>query len=125
MGFSHAHRSGTGDSDTLGLLLMPGTGPTKTNPGSRQTPGEGYRSRFSHDEELAEPGYYAVLRDYGIHAELSATESAGIHRYTFPHGHSSHFILDLLHHFGDAEIPWANLTVSGSDMIIGGRSVNR
>ena len=65
-----------------------------------------YRSSFSHEEEVAEPGYYAVLlRDYGIHAELSATKRAGIHRYTFPESDSSHFILDLVHHFGRRRDP--------------------
>ncbi|HTZ83682.1 MAG TPA: hypothetical protein VMB66_10845, partial [Candidatus Acidoferrales bacterium] len=61
MGFSHTHLSGTGASDMLDFLLMPGTGPAKTMPGSRQNPGEGYRSRFSHEEEIAEPGYYSVI----------------------------------------------------------------
>src|SRR5277367_4284142 len=55
MGFSHTHLSGTGASDMLDFLLMPGTGPAKTLPGLRQNPGEGYRSRFSHEEEKAEP----------------------------------------------------------------------
>ena len=33
----------------------------------------------------AEPGYYSVLlKDYGIHAELTATERTGLHHYTFP-----------------------------------------
>src|ERR1700682_3796895 len=44
MGFSHTHLSGTGASDMLDFLLMPGTGPAKTVPGLRQNPGEGYRS---------------------------------------------------------------------------------
>ena len=93
MGFSHTHLSGTGATDMLDFLLMPGTGPAKTVPGLRQNPGDGYRSRFSHDEEIAEPGYYSVmLRDYNIRAELSATERAGIHQYTFPQSDSSHFI---------------------------------
>lgn len=126
MGFSHTHLSGTGDSDMLDFLLMPGTGPAKTVPGLRQNPGEGYRSRFSHEDEIAEPGYYSViLRDYGIHAELTATERAGIHRYTFPQSDSSHFILDMVHSFGDATILWANLKISGNDTLIGGRSVDR
>src|SRR5215813_12423717 len=74
MGFSHTHLSGTGASDMLDFLLMPGTGPAKLIPGARQNPGEGYRSRFSHEEEIAVPGYYSViLRDYNVHAELSAT----------------------------------------------------
>ena len=124
MGFSHTHLSGTGASDMLDFLLMPGTGPAKTVPGLRQNPGEGYRSRFSHEEEKAEPGYYSVrLRDYDIHTELSATERAGIHRYTFPQSNSSHFILDLVHAYGNAPVLWANLNFVGKDTITGGRSV--
>src|SRR5579863_1279243 len=124
MGFSHTHLSGTGASDMLDFLVMPGTGPTKIFPGARQNPGEGYRSRFSHEEEIAEPGYYSViLRDYDIRAELSATERAGLHRYTFPESDSSHFILDLVHGYGNAPILWANLKIVGDDTIVGGRSV--
>ena len=124
MGFSHTHLSGTGAADMLDFLLMPGTGPAKTMPGSRQNPGEGYRSRFSHEEEIAEPGYYSViLRDYNIRAELSATERAGIHRYTFPQSDTSHFILDLVHTYGNAEILGSNLKIVGNDTIVGGRSV--
>ena len=124
MGFSHTHLSGTGASDMLDFMLMPGVGPAKTVPGLRQNPGEGYRSRFSHDEEVAVPGYYAVtLRDYNIRAELSATERAGIHRYRFPASDSSHFILDLVHTYGNAPILWADLKIVGNDTIVGGRSV--
>jgi predicted alpha-1,2-mannosidase len=124
MGFSHTHLSGTGNSDMLDFLLMPGTGPAKIFPGLRQNPGEGYRSRFSHEEEIAEPGYYSVrLRDYNIGAELSATERAGIHRYTFPQSDSGHFILDLVHAWSNYPILWANLQIIGNDTIVGGRSV--
>ena len=124
MGFSHTHLSGTGASDMLDFLLMPGTGPTKLEPGLRQNPGEGYRSRFSHDQEIAEPGYYSVvLRDFDIRAELSATERAGIHRYTFPKSDSSHFILDMVHSYSSTPVVWAYLKVVGNDMIVGGRSM--
>ncbi len=124
MGFSHTHLSGTGASDMLDFLLMPGTGPTKLFPGARQNPGEGYRSRFSHEDEIAVPGYYSViLRDYDIRAELSATEHAGIHRYTFPKSDSSHFILDLVHSYSNTPIVWAYLKIVGNDTIVGGRSM--
>ncbi len=74
MGFSHTHLSGTGIGDMLDVLLMPCTGTVKTIPGSRENPDAGYRSRFSHGDEVAVPGYYSVLlRDYRIRAELSAT----------------------------------------------------
>ena len=124
-GISHTHLSGTGAADLLDFLLMPGTGPAKTVPGSREHPEEGYRSRFSHDDEVAEPGYYSVLlKDFAIRAELSTTERTGIHKYTFPKSDSSHFILDLVH--ADSTSPnlilWSNLKIAGNDTITGGRT---
>jgi len=59
---------------------------------------KGYESAYSHDEEEASPGYYAVqLKDYGIKAELTATEHAGFHRYTFPKSEEAHIIIDVTH----------------------------
>ncbi len=125
MGFSHTHLSGTGAADLLDFLLMPGTGPAKTEPGSREHPEEGYRSRFSHADEIAEPGYYSVLlKDYNIRAELTATERAGLHKYTFPKSDSSHFILDL-YHMNDGKpenLLWSKVNITGTDTITGGRS---
>src|SRR5271170_5560926 len=74
MGFSHTHLSGTGIGDMLDFLVMACTGPVKTVAGSREHPEEGYRSKFSHADEVSVPGYYSVLlSDYGVKAELSAT----------------------------------------------------
>jgi len=103
MGFSHLHRSGMGAGDWGDILLMPATGELKIIPGSKNNPGEGYRSRFSHNEEEAEPGYYAVtLKDYDIRAELTVTPRTGFHRYTFPESGSSHIIIDLKHGIRDS-----------------------
>ncbi len=126
MGFSHTHLSGTGIGDMLDFLVMPGTGPTRLVPGTREHPEEGYRSRFSHADEKAEPGYYSVLlKDYGIQAELSSTERAGIHRYTFPQSDSSHFIVDLIHGYGQASrIRAAEMHIVDASTITGGRTVN-
>ena len=56
----------------------------------------GYRSRFSHTTEHAEPGYYAVtLDDAHVRAELTASERVGLHRYTFQPGTQRHLLLDL------------------------------
>jgi predicted alpha-1,2-mannosidase len=126
MGFSHTHLSGTGIGDMLDVLVMPGTGPVRTVPGTREKPEEGYRSRFSHAEEKVEPGYYSVtLKDYAIQAELSATARAGIHKYTFPQSDSSHFIVDLAHGYGPpSKVRSANLRILNSTTIVGGRTVN-
>jgi predicted alpha-1,2-mannosidase len=128
MGFSHTHLSGTGIGDMLDFLVMACTGPVKTESGSRGNPTAGYRSRFSHEDEQARPGYYAVLlKDYGIQAELSATARAGIHRYTFPENKDSYFILDLDHGYEDGPgvVRWADLKVLGGDTLTGGKSTNR
>lgn len=95
-GFSHTHFSGTGHSDLGDFLLMPTTGTLCLNPGTRSNPGSGYRSRFSHEHEQASPGYYSVkLDDYGILAELTATERVGFHRYTYEQAGQSNLILDM------------------------------
>ncbi|MDD5502750.1 MAG: GH92 family glycosyl hydrolase [Candidatus Thermoplasmatota archaeon] len=98
IGFSHTHLSGTGCSDYGDILLMPTKGEVQTEPGSASDPDSGYRSRFSHENEVAKAGYYSVLLDdSGIKAELTATTRAGIHRYTFPQGSDSHILIDLEH----------------------------
>jgi predicted alpha-1,2-mannosidase len=125
MGFSHTHLSGTGIGDMLDFLLMPSTKQIQFEPGTRENPDAGYRSRFSHKDEAAEPGYYSVhLSDYKVYAEVTATERAGFHRYTFPHSDLSHFILDLQHAYGQhTKINGAHFEVAGSDTIVGGRGV--
>ena len=130
MGFSHTHLSGTGVGDMQDILLMPGTGRVKLVPGSREKPEEGYRSRFSHSDEVARPGYYSVLlKDYNIKAELTAAERAGLHRYTFPKSESSHFIIDMTHGYVNekthkTDIIDSQLKIEGNDTISGGRRVN-
>jgi len=102
MGFSHLHRSGMGAGDWGDILLMPTTGKLKVEPGTKENPGEGYRSKFSHQEEKASPGYYSViLKDYRIKAELTVSERAGFHRYTFPKSDASHILIDMEHGIGD------------------------
>src|SRR5205814_6939617 len=65
-----------------------------------------------------------ILRDYDIRAELSATERAGIHKYTFPLNADSHFVLDLAHAYGNrlGMVRWSQLTAKNNDTIVGGRS---
>src|SRR5690554_4894778 len=67
-GFAHTHLSGTGLAGLGDILLMPTTGPVQLTPGTEENPESGFRSRFSHDQEGASPGYYWVkLLDYDIH----------------------------------------------------------
>lgn len=97
VGFSHTHFSGTGHSDLGDFLIMPTIGELKLNPGTSNNPVNGYRSRFSHEQEKAEPAYYKVkLDDYNIIAELTASNRVGFHQYTFPESENAHIILDLI-----------------------------
>ena len=98
MGFSHLHRSGMGAGDWGDILIMPTIGDVKVVPGSKENPDEGYRSRFSHDEEVASPGYYSVnLKDYSVKIELTVSERVGFHRYTFPKSDVGHILVDVGH----------------------------
>lgn len=98
IGFSHTHLSGTGVSDYGDILLIPITREINLNSGTSQKPDSGYRSRFSHESESAELGYYSVfLDDYQVKVELSATERVGFHRYTFSETGDVNILLDLIH----------------------------
>src|SRR6201997_77054 len=68
LGFSHTHFSGAGHSDLGDVLLIPISGDAvPLEPGDAEKTQPGYRSRFSHSRELAEPGYYSVyLQDPAV-----------------------------------------------------------
>ncbi len=94
-GFSHTHLSGTGVSDYGDILLMP-TNEINFNNGADGK--KGYRAHFSHDNEVAEPGYYKVhLDSTNIDVELTVSERSGIHKYTFPTAENQVVMLDLVH----------------------------
>jgi len=122
LGFSHTHLSGTGRGDLLDILVMPTTGSLQMIPGTRENPDLGYRSRFSHRDEHASPGYYSVLlKDYNIQAELTATVRAGFHRYTFPKTDEAHIIIDLFHGFATDSVTETSITIVNDSTIVGCR----
>jgi putative alpha-1,2-mannosidase len=125
MGFSHTHFSGSGHSDLGDVLVMPIAGDVRLEPGDPATPGSGYRSRFSHDSEVVQAGYYAVtLSDYGIRAELTAGRRVGWHRYTFPKGKPAHLLLDLRPSIYDypGKVLWSKLQVADDGTVTGCRT---
>lgn len=95
-GFSHTHVSGTGCADYGDVLIMPTVGYQNYKNQDFSSQSLPYASSFSHDNEVAIPGYYSVSLDrYSVTAELSATKRAAIHRYTFPESEKSGFIVDM------------------------------
>ena len=124
LGFSHTHFSGTGHSDLGDVLVMPIAGVVRLEPGDPAKPGSGYRSRFSHQSEQAQPGYYAVtLSDYGVRVELTATRRVGLQRYTFPAGTPTHVLLDLRSSIYDypGKVLWSRIRVRPDGTITGFR----
>ncbi|MBT1696962.1 GH92 family glycosyl hydrolase [Fulvivirgaceae bacterium PWU4] len=124
VGFSHTHFSGTGHSDLGDFLIMPTEGALQLNPGTEAHPEKGYRSVFSHQNEVAEPGYYKVLLDdHQITAELTASNRVGFHQYTFPASDRSHIILDLIsgiYNYEDKNV-WTFVRVENDTLITGYR----
>lgn len=78
-----AHFSGFPSGSSGDLLVMPVNGTFNPRP-------------FSHADEKATPGYYSVLfRDNGTLVEATATERAGMFRFTFmPHVVPQIFVSD-------------------------------
>ena len=124
VGFSHTHFSGTGHSDLGDVLVMPIAGEVKLERGDASKPGSGYTSRFSHKDETAEPGYYAVsLQDYGIRAELTASARVGVHRYRFPKGKPAHVLVDMRTSMYDypGKVQWSRLRLRPDGTVTGFR----
>ncbi|MBB5716747.1 GH92 family glycosyl hydrolase [Sphingomonas aerophila] len=124
-GFSHTHFSGAGHSDLGDFLVMPVSGDAvPLEPGDPKVPGSGYRSRFNHADEVAQPGYYAVtLADAGVRAEMTAGTRVGVHRYAFPAGKTAHLVLDLrssLYNY-PGKILWSSLRLHADGTLTGTR----
>lgn len=101
IGFSHTHLSGTGCSDLGDILLMPYSGNLRTTRGEQDNIEGAASSYFKHDNESVAPGYYSVLMDNGVKAELTATERVALHRYTYPAGEAHRLLINLKEGIGD------------------------
>lgn len=83
-GFSHSRLSGTGSEDYCNFRITPSTG----KGGAAVMP-------YSHANEKALPGYYAVyLPSVGCLAEMTADIHTGVHRYSFYTTDDAHLYID-------------------------------
>ena len=72
IGFGHQHLSGTGIGDLGDVALLPVEDEKQSE------------IIFSHANETVRPGYYSILlHNPDVFVELTATQRAGMHRYTF------------------------------------------
>lgn len=79
-GFSLDHLSGAGCADGGNFSFMPLLDAAQSPNGNRLA----FATGFSHQNETATPGYYAITLDNGIKVELTVTARTGFGRFTYP-----------------------------------------
>jgi predicted alpha-1,2-mannosidase len=102
-GFSLDHLSGAGCPDGGNFSFMPILNSAQSPNGNRMA----FATGFSHANETARPGYYAVTLDNGIKVELTATTRAGFGRFTYPAGQTATMAINAasdVNHSDDANI---------------------
>ena len=87
-GFSQTHLSGTGCRGTMDILIQAFSG-------------DGERVNFGglkdFGSEVASPGYYAVsLTNFGVRAEVTASQRVARYRWTYEKGRKASVYLDLM-----------------------------
>ena len=98
--FSHIHCW-----EMSGIPVLPTTGEFKGQLGPSK-----YGSSYSHDQEIAKPGYHkVVLKDYGITAELTSTKRVGFHRYNFPETDLANILFDFTTVLGSSKTQSASV----------------
>lgn len=109
-GLSLTHLSGPGCSVFGDIGILPTVGEV-TDPARAKAP-------FSHANEEAAPGWYAVtLGDPGVRAELTVTKRTGLGRFTYPSTQQANLLFNVSSN--QAGVNDAFVRVSGSDEISG------
>jgi len=94
-GFSHLRIAGAGSKGKGGgILIKPGIGKFTNQI-------NGFREKYIKQTEEASPGYYKVVLESGVKAELTVSERVGFHRYTFPEASKKnrYVVMDLSHSY--------------------------
>lgn len=116
-GFSLNHMSGVGWYGDLGnLQIMPVAGPVDLRSGTNSEmpllKGKtGWRSEFSHENEMAKPGYYSCfLQRYSITVEATATRRTGCLRLTYRGEGQAGILWNLSRRIGGrADYQWVDI----------------
>ncbi|MEQ9423503.1 MAG: GH92 family glycosyl hydrolase [Cyclobacteriaceae bacterium] len=98
-----------------GISIMP------TSADIDPTKGEqGWKSSFSHDDEIAQPGYQRIfLRDSKIWTEYSATERVSLYRFRFTKEMESAILINLGGYLGNSTMMGAQVTKVGENGLEG------
>lgn len=111
VGFGHQHLNGTGIGDLGDIAFLPVCCPKQKE------------VKFSHANETVHPGYYAVrLQHPNVFVELTATQRAGFHRYTFGGDmQQGRLAIDLTQGIGWDSVTGYKLTQETETMLTGYR----
>lgn len=104
IGFSHTHLSGTGCADLGDILIMPYSGEMRTKRGTQENIEGTASSYYKHENEQVSPGYYSLLMDNGVKAEMTATERVAMHRITYSAESENRLLINLLEGNGDRPV---------------------
>ena len=110
IGFGHMHLSGTGIGELGDVAFLP------------VLDEEQREVLFAHRAERVRPGYYSGMLDNHIHVELTATERAGMHRYTLPADAKNGFmVLNLNQGIGWDKMSQCGMKVESATLVTGFR----
>jgi predicted alpha-1,2-mannosidase len=119
IGFSHTRLSGTGIGDLGDVVFMPVTDDFKPDADTIPYP---WKSKYSHEKELAQAGYYSLHIDrYNIDAELTATNRVGFHRYKYNNSGDSKIVVELKYGTGWDKITYGSVEQVDKNTIQGYR----
>ncbi len=94
-GFSHTHLSGTGVGDYGDIRFMPWSGDVEQLVALYEK-GELPFAEFTHEDEMATAGYYAVeFEDMDVEVELTTARRSGFHKYRFENKDDKSVMVDL------------------------------
>ncbi len=98
-----------------GLTIMPVAGSIDPTPGE-----DAWVSDFSHDGEIAQPGYHRLFLDrYGIWVEQTATDRAGFYRFTYTEPADAEILINLGGYTGTSTMVNAHARKTGDNEISG------
>jgi len=113
-GFSLTHLSGAGCPIFADIPLLPTIEPIKNSPATNMSD---YAQGFSHNNELATPGYYSVNFNSGIQVKLSVTTRTGLGVFTYPSMQEANLLINA---GGSATgNSMSSVQVIGEDQVVG------
>ncbi|SHJ88392.1 alpha-1,2-mannosidase, putative [Tangfeifania diversioriginum] len=98
-----------------GIEVMPTTSDVDPRLGK-----QGWKSKFSHDDEIVQPGYQRVfLRDYKTWVELTATDRVTFHRFRFTENMKAQILTNLGGYVGNSAMEDASVKKINNHEFVG------